>query len=206
MIGARPFHWIAIPTVLLLFLSDGILKGFNGYVNHAELGVLYGAMVLALFPSADRFSINTNHSERKQSHNFAIPVFLAAFTLCLAYSFVGIHRFLYGGIDQFMNNALFTFLTVNSFNYSKFSFTFGLIIAESEHLLVLFNGGFFLVTLLEILSPFVFIYTYFRFVWLIVIIPFHILSLFTMNIFFWENLILIMILFIYIAKKNPQTN
>ncbi len=46
---------------------------------------------------------------------------------------------------------------------------------------------------MEILSPLVLISTWFRRAWLAVILPFHVLTLLSMNIFFWENMILIVV-------------
>jgi hypothetical protein len=51
------------------------------------------------------------------------------------------------------------------------------------------------VTLFEILSPLALVWRRFRWVWLAVIAPFHLTTLFTMNIFFWENLILLAVVF-----------
>ena len=76
----------------------------------------------------------------------------------------------------------------------------GLIVANSTFLLVVFKTGFFIITLFEIASPLIFFSRKFRIVWLAVIIPFHFLSLITMKIFFWENTILIFVIFIVIGE------
>lgn len=207
MVGFRPFSYVAIPTVLLLFLIDGIIKGFGGFVNHAELGILYTTIILALFRSSDGFSIFNKRSDSKEIPDdyYTLPILLIALTLTLAYSFIGIHRFLYGGVEQFFNDSMFVHLTVNSLNYSKFSFDFGLLIVESKYLLTITKIGFLAVTIFEIASPFILLFKALRYLWLIVIIPFHLLSLFLMNIFFWENLILIILLFVYLPqKKSPD--
>jgi hypothetical protein len=207
ILGIRPFNVIAIPTVLCLFLIDGMVKGFTGFVNHAELGGLYIALILSLSKSADGFSIHNTKSYKNQTNDCSIPILLSAFTLCMAYSFVGVHRFIHGGLEQFYNETINIYLITNSLNYSKFTFTLGLYITESKILLSLIKSGFFLVTILEMLSPFILISKYFRYFWLSVMIPFHLLSLITMNILFWENLILITLLFIflpYIKKKNTH--
>lgn len=206
-LGTRYFKCIAIPTVLLLFLADGITKGFNGFVNHAEMAILYSSLVLAIFPSADGFSVlSTKSSEKKTFSNYSLPIFFIAFTLCMAYTFVAVHRLLYGGLEQFFNHAMEIHLLTNTLNYSKFGFDWGLNVVSSPTLMILFKAGFFAVTLFELTSLFILFNRPFRFIWMGVMIPFHILSLFTMNIFFWENLVLIIVLFGIIAERNHKAS
>jgi hypothetical protein len=48
---------------------------------------------------------------------------------------------------------------------------------------------------MEIASPLILTSRRIRMVWLALIVPFHFMTLFAMNIFFWENLVLIMLVF-----------
>jgi hypothetical protein len=77
--------------------------------------------------------------------------------------------------------------------YSTYGFTLGFDIINSSLLLPLAKIGYFLTTVFEALSPLIFVSRYFRYAWLAVIIPFHFCSVLTMNIFFWENVIIILI-------------
>jgi hypothetical protein len=201
MIGVKRYRRVVIPTVLLLFLADGITKGFNGFVNHAELGILYASLILAIFPTGDGFSLFKNGSARqKPDAYYSVPILAIAFTLCLAYTFVGVHRLLYGGMEQFTNHAMEIHLLRNSLEYSKWGFDLGLFVVSSEPLLILFKAGFFAITLFEVFSLYALVNRTFLYIWLAVMVPFHLLSLFTMNIFFWENLILILVLFLVIGR------
>lgn len=202
-IGARPFRAIAVPTIILLFTADMITKGFNGFINHAELGLLYSSLVLVLFPAADGFSIskdqNKNFSDETK-HKYILPVFIISVTICLAYSFVGVHRVLFGGFEQFFNNALNMHLIINSLNYTKYGMDWGLIITGSKPLLIIFKTGFLIITLFEIATPLILLNRKFRLIWLTVMIPFHLFSLLTMKIFFWENSVLLLVLFVVVGE------
>jgi len=66
--------------------------------------------------------------------------------------------------------------------------------------------GFVVVTLFEFLTPLCLLSRKFRYVWLIIIIPFHFLTWLLMNIFFWQNLLLMLVLFVDISSyMTPKT-
>lgn len=192
--GVRPFKPLAIITIILIFIFDGIVKGFYGFTNHAQLGALYCAIVLSFFPAADGFSFLGDKKTVKTSNQYSLPVIISAFLICLPYSFIGLHRLFYGGAEIFTGDALLQYMSVQSMHYAEYDFRLGLLILESDVIAAFLKLGFFIITIFEILTPLVLINRLFRYVWLVIIIPFHFLTLLTMNIFFWENLILISVL------------
>jgi hypothetical protein len=56
------------------------------------------------------------------------------------------------------------------------------------------SAGFAVITLVEILSPFCLLSRTFRRIWLVSMLAFHVLTLLLMQIFFWENVVLILVL------------
>ena len=205
MIGVKGYRWVVIPTVMLLFLADGITKGFNGYVNHAELVVLYSAFLLTIFPVADGFSLFKNKPGKERNvEEYRFALLSIAVVLCLTYTFIAVHRFLYGGFIQFSNHAMEIHLLRNTLEYSKWGFELGLVVVSNIWLLTLFKAGFFALTIFEAFSLFILVNKPFRILWLCVMIPFHILSLLTMNIFFWENLVLIGVLFLVVPYVGGE--
>lgn len=120
---------------------------------------------------------------------------LGALVLALAYMVIGIHRLLIGGLEIFLNDALATYTILRTFEPSWIAFEAGYAAIASVPLLTVMKVGFFVTTLAEIVSPFAVFHRRLRLVWLAIIVPFHITTLFTMNIFFWENLILIALLY-----------
>jgi hypothetical protein len=192
VLGVRPFPLFAVPVTLLLLLFDGVGKGFAAWVNHGQMGILFAAIVLCLFPAADALSVHGRKREgAARPAVYAGGVLAIAAFLSAAYAFIGTHRVVSGGSAIFTGDAILTYLAVQSLNYSAYGFQYGLLGLSSPLIGVLFKVGYAVTTLFEILSPFALVNTWFRRVWLVVIVPFHVTTLFTMNIFFWENILLI---------------
>jgi len=86
----------------------------------------------------------------------------------------------------------------------------GLKVLDHPWLEVPLAVGMLVTTIAEILSPVALVNQRFRWVWLAVIAGFHVSTLFLMNIFFWENLILVAVLFtplpalLRAQKAGPQ--
>src|SRR4029453_979242 len=63
------------------------------------------------------------------------------------------------------------------------------------------KAGFIVTTAFEILTPAILLGNTFRRLWIAIMIPFHISTLLTMNIFFWQNTVLILLLFTGLAYR-----
>ena len=70
-------------------------------------------------------------------------------------------------------------------------------------LFAIINLGFPLVTVVEILSPYCLVSRRFRHFWLVTIFGFHVLTLLLMQIVFWENIILRIVLMTGVAGALP---
>jgi len=196
ILGIRPFKPIALATFTCIFLFDFIIRGFNGFINHAQIGIYFAALYLAFSPAADSWSIFRKNMREKSKQDYYPVIILTGITLTMAYSFIGIRRLFVGGSEIFLNDALVIYTIRNTLNYSMYGFEVGLTLMSFEYVFVLLKIGFFVITIMEILSPFIFFNRYLRYTWLSVMVPFHFITLFTMNIFFWENILLILVIFI----------
>ncbi|MCC5876817.1 MAG: hypothetical protein JJU11_11410 [Candidatus Sumerlaeia bacterium] len=195
MLGVRPFPAVAIPAALMLLLFDGLMKGFNGFINHAQFGLLYATFLLVLFPCcADRLSVIRSSRDRvRPYHEYAMGYLSVVLLLCIAYALVGGRRLAAGGLEVFTGDAIVVYLSVQSVHYSPYPFDFGLLAGKNTFFMMFFQFGFLVTTIFEFLSPLVLVWKWFRVLWLLVIIPFHLMTLFTMNIFFWENMVLALV-------------
>ena len=52
-VGIGPYGLMGPLAFAAVFLFDGIQKGQGGFINHAQFGILYGALLLALSPAGD---------------------------------------------------------------------------------------------------------------------------------------------------------
>jgi hypothetical protein len=156
------------------------------------MGMLFGSILLCLFPAADAVSVmGRKRAGAAPDAVYAGGVLAVAAFLCAAYAFIGTHRIVAGGYAIFTGDAILSYLAAQSMNYSSYGFQYGMLGLLYPLLGTAFKAGFLVTTLFEILSPFTLVSRWFRWLWLAVIVPFHVSTLFTMNIFFWENILLI---------------
>jgi hypothetical protein len=194
-VGARPFRLFAIPAAVLIFLEETVHKGFNGFLNHSTLALLYAAFLLPLFRCSDGFSIFSKHRPRLPDDTYAASMHATALCLALPYAMLGIRRLFHGGMEIFTGDAILIYLATKSLEPAATAFRYGTLPLGSPNIAVLMKIGFFIVTLAEILTPLILYSRNLRWIWLAVMVPFHISTLFTMNIFFWQNLVIALVFF-----------
>lgn len=197
--GTRFYTSLAVTFGVLLLLFEVLTKGFGGFMNHARVGLLYGAWILAVFPQAvEGLSLRRSASVPVQPSlaRYAAPMVAMALTFSLCYSLIGLRRLIGGGVDIFLGDALPAYLAVRSLDYGNvvWGFQHGLWIFKAPWIEWAFKAGYLVTTVMEALSPLCLFLPRFRAAWLLVIVPFHFMTLFMMNIFFWENLLLIALL------------
>jgi hypothetical protein len=199
---------IPLAAAVILVL-DQITKALGGFVNHAQTLALFVLLLLALVrhpvhktatSPLQRRNTQPAHAQADNAQEAARRrcegiIWLGQLMVVMAYTFVGVNRLIEGGVAIFAGDALPRYVDVTSHYYSAYGFTVGAAVLKSAPLVVTLKVGFAIVTLFEATSPFVFRFTSFRFCWLFVMTGFHLSSLVIMNIFFWENLLLIWVLF-----------
>jgi hypothetical protein len=193
----RPSRPLMLLTTCGLLLFDGTLKGFGGYVNHSEMGLLYSAMLLALAPTAaERGPVHRWGDQREgRAIDPGSVLRCGALLLATVYMFVGLERLVVGGADVFLGDALPTYMAIRSLEQVQYHGSLASTVVANAHLILLAKVGFFVATLAEVASPFAVFHRKVRAAWLAVILPFHVATLLTMNIFFWENMVLIVVFF-----------
>ena len=200
MLGVRPHRLIALPTAVLLMVADGIGKGYGGSLSHAQFAPLYLAVLLALLPSSDVLSVCGRSATRRSPRFWAFAAFALALVISIPYSLVGARR-IATGIDVFYGDHMTVWLATRSLSPATYDFRAGLMALDYPWLALAFKAGFVIVTAAEVLTPLALLNDRFRLAWLAVIIPFQVVTLFTMNIFFWQNVILILVLFTAFAYR-----
>ena len=191
-LGCATLGWFPFPAAvvscLLLTLLEGIYRGFSGHVNHTNLAFLYAAYFVTLFPLVDRLK-----RDQKRKTAGAPYVAVIGFML-LTYTMTGIYRLVHGRLDVFLNDTITSWVLQNSFSTEKGLWQLGKLLLDQEWLRFLFNLGFPIITLFEVLAPLCLVSKPFRIAFLLVMVPFHIFSWFFLKVFFWHNLILFVLL------------
>jgi hypothetical protein len=198
--GVGPFAVVGPLAFVGVLLFDGLQKGFSGYFNHAQFGLLYATFFVAISPAADALKLGRGGAggptgSARSPGVYRFPLVASALALSLTYFLVGSSRVAIGGWEIFTSDALPGHLALRTMEHTATDFRLSFFLLAHAPLVFLLKAGFLVTTVFEVLSPLALLRRGFRLAWLGVIVPFHFATLLTMNIFFWENLVLLALLF-----------
>lgn len=193
--------WMKTTSVLSCFLLtvyQGIVRGF-GYVDHAELALLFAAYFLSLFAVADAL-VQANSGEATNSrvdpdskvNPNSIPFVAILAFLLFSYVFTGVHRLAHGGLEVFGSDTLKAWIVMDQHMLHQLFFSWNLAewVLEHPRIMWILEIAFPFQLLVEILAPLCLVSRRFRYLFLLVMVPFHLLSWLFLKILFWENLLL----------------
>lgn len=189
VLGVRPYRPIAIVACSLLTLVNGLIHGFT-YLSHAELAPLAVAWVLAIFPAADGFALGRPKRPSPVSVQ-RLGLVTVTLVFCSTYAFVAIFRLSVGGIEIFLDGTILQYVSSRSAEPGWVSGGWGLLALEHRSLGLALQAGFPLVTLFELASPLCLFFPWLRRTWLLVMLVFHVLTWWLMQLLFLHNMLLI---------------
>ena len=191
----QPAALVACP---LLTLQMGIARGFAGHIHHPEMVLLMAVYWLALCPVMDRLAARPSRGHRPSPNVHAglssVPIVGILLSLCCAYACVGVTRLVHGGLEVFTSDSMTFWALRNAYHVFQPTWGWGKLVLEQPWLRVLLNAGFPVVTVFEVLAPLCLFSRWFRRLFLLVIGSFHLVSWFVLDVFFWENLLLLTLL------------
>lgn len=191
VLGLGAYRSVAIATCIALTLFDGMTKSL-GHINHAKFGILFASWILAAFPAADGLALRPRRGPPMAPVYYAAPMLAIATLIFLTYGLVGTYRVGKAGFAPFYTDGLARWYLLRSLDANATGFEGGRWIVEHPPVYMFSKLGFAVVGALEFLAPVCLVSKRFRWAWIAVMVPFHFISLFAMNIFFWENLCLIL--------------
>jgi hypothetical protein len=192
ILGLPHFQRVAIVACVLITLFDGMEKSL-GHINHSKFVMLYASWVLAMFPSADAVSLSRRRAAPAAPIMYSAPVIVISLLIIVPYTMIGVFRIGRSGLGVYFGDAIKDWFLHRSYESNATGFRLGIVVAESAFLLAATKLGFAVIGILEVLSPLCLLYRWFRWLWIPAMIGFHFLSLVTMNIFFWQNVVLILL-------------
>jgi hypothetical protein len=192
-LGGRWRTPAALVSCVLLTFHQGLVRGV-GHVNHAELALLYAAYILAAFPvveALERWAVPQAGAADRSD----VPLVLIVTIFLLTYALTGISRVVLWAPHVFHPNNVPMWILADAHHTTYYTWQLG------RHVLELpfwaraaLSAGLAVVTLFEILAPCCLLSRRFRLTFLIVMAPMHVLVWVSMNILFWENLALFLLL------------
>lgn len=192
--GLRPYPLFAGVFCVLYLLLRALAAGFGGFIGHGWLALTFCSWVLAVFPAAAVLALGRARPLARRAELYTAPIVAMGALFCTCYFLLGLRRFARGGLEIFWNDALPTYIGLASLKDGAYGgFEYGVLILTSPLAAVAMKAGYFVVTVMEVLAPLCVLSGGFRWLWLAVMIPFHLSTLLTMNIFFDNNIVLMLL-------------
>jgi len=173
-------------AAILLTVYSSVIRSFGPAV-HTDIVLLLSVYALAGFAWADMFA-------PKAPGRYSYPLITIAGMLCLAYTLVGLNRAVAGGIDVFTGGTMTAWAVDASLRGYYFNTNIGWHVPEWPLVNFMLCAGLPAITVFEITAPLCLASPYYRRVFIPVMLSFHGLSLVFMNIFFFDDMLLYLLL------------
>jgi hypothetical protein len=190
----RAFSFFATLAAILLTVYSSVIRSFGPAV-HTDIVLLLAVYALAGYAWADL-------AEPKASGRYSYPLITILAMLCLAYTFVGLNRVVTGGLSVFTGDTMEAWTVDASLRGYYFNTNLGWHVPQWPVVVFLLRSGLPVITLFEITAPLCLAWSRYRWVFIPVMLSFHALSLVFMNIFFFDDMLLYLLLIDW-SRKFP---
>ena len=178
-----------VVAITLVILWQTLSRSFMGYANHAELPLLFAALVLAISP-CDRALVLWPRARRDPGPAACqFPLVAILGITCLTYLFIGTFRLTHGLPGLFQSNALSEWILSLNLRYADPGTSLGVAWIGNPVLRAGGKVGFFFLTLLEVATPFCLMSWRFRAAWLPAMLLAHVGILLLMRIDFTNQVL-----------------
>ena len=184
----RAFAPVATIAALLLTIYSSIIRSFGPAV-HTDIVLLLAVYALALFAWADR----AQRPGRAGTSSSSAPLVTIVALLGLTYCLVGLNR-LFVSPGALTGNSMEIWTIDASLRAYYFNTGLGWHLPDWPLAVLVLRLGLSVVTLFEITAPLCLLWPRYRVIFCAVMVPFHVLSLVLMNIFFFDDLLLYLLL------------
>ncbi|MCE0483589.1 MAG: hypothetical protein LV479_05050 [Methylacidiphilales bacterium] len=186
----RAFALTATVAAFFLTVYSSVIRCFGPAV-HTDVVLLLAVYVLAGFAWADLIA---GKKGPKWGAWSSYPLFTIAVLLCLSYCLVGFNRALVGGPRLFLGDTMEVWAIDASLRGYYFNTNVGWHTPEWPVVALMLKLGLPVVTLFEMGAPVCLVSPRFRLIFIPVMLSFHALSLVFMNIFFFDDMLLYLLL------------
>jgi hypothetical protein len=180
-----------VASAVLLTIYSSLIRGFGPAV-HTDIPLLLAVYALAAFGSADR--IAPAASPEKAGPRASYPLVAIVTLLTLSYALVGFNRLVAGGLGIFTGDTMEVWAIDASLRGYYFNTNIGWHLPEWPLVAFMLKAGLPAVTFFEITAPLCLAWPHYRWVFIPFMLSFHALSLVFMNIFFFDDMLLYLLL------------
>lgn len=189
----RAFPLTATLAALLLTVYSSVIRGFGPAV-HTDIVLLMAVYALAGFAWADFLQARFTRNQSAPGSWSSYPLVTIVALLCTSYMLVGFNRVVAGGPHVFTGDTMEVWAIDASLRGYYFNTNIGWHIPEWPLVGLMLKLGLPGITLFEMAAPLCLVSSHFRWIFIPVMLSFHLLSLVFMNIFFFDDMFVYLLL------------
>jgi len=190
----RAFHLTSTVAAILLTTYASLIRSFGPAV-HTDIVPLLAVYALAGFAWADFFQVKFGKGKFSSSASWSsFPIVTIVAMLCASYMLVGFNRMLTGGMHLFTGDTMEVWTIDASLRGYYFNTNIGWHIAEWPLVALMLRLGLPAITLFEMTAPICLASSHYRWIFIPTMLSFHLLSLVFMNIFFFDDIFLYLLM------------
>jgi hypothetical protein len=170
-----------------------LIRSFGPAV-HTDIVLLLAVYVLAGFAWADWIASKLGGKKSPPGAWSSYPLVTIVAMLSLSYCLVGLNRTIGGGLRVFTGDTMEAWAIDASLRGYYFNTNIGWHIPEWPAIVLMLRSGLPFITLFEITAPLCLASSHYRWIFIPVMLSFHLMSLVFMNIFFFDDMLLYLLL------------
>jgi len=203
----KAFPFVSTVAAVLLTAYSCLIRGFGPAV-HTDIVLLFAVYALAGFAWADWIALKFGGKKSPPGAWSSYPLVTLVAMLCLSYCLVGLNRTVAGGARVFTGDTMEAWAIDASLRGYYFNTNIGWHVPEWPLIVLMLRSGLPVITLFEITAPLCLASSHFRWIFIPTMLSFHLLSLVFMNIFFFDDMLLYLLLIDwsrhYPALRRPE--
>lgn len=197
--GVGPYRILAPLACLVFIITEGLIRG-SEVTSHANVILILCTCILACFPAGDALRLFQQKKQAIMPHaQYRSALVTLSLVFCTTYLFVAARRLSSSGIEIYFDDSILSAIALRDAELGAAGGP-GKWACESVFAAWTLRIGFPLVSLFEFLTPLCIFSHRFRWMWMTMMIPFHIGTGVMMGIWFPYNLALVPVL---IAGFDP---
>jgi len=198
----RAFPLVATLAAILLTAYSSLIRSFGPAV-HTDIVLLLAVYALAGFAWADLWQARSGKEKSAPESWSAFPLVTIVALLCLPYMLVGLNRTVAGGLRVFTGETMEVWCIDASLRGYYFNTNVGWHIPDWPWVVFMLRSGLPAITFFEITAPLCLAWPRYRWIFIPFMLSFHLLSLVFMNIFFFDDMLLYLLLIDW-SRKYPS--
>ncbi len=205
-VALRP---MMVLSCILMIVFAALWRGFAGHIDHESILILLAGVLMTGFTLADR-RLESKGQAWPTGPNVptqaGVQMTAVLALLALVYTMVGVYRVVHGSPEIWTTHSLTFWALRNAYETVEPMAGWGKFVLTYPWMAKMLEAGFPVITLFELTAFAILFSKWYRWAFLLVMVPFHMLSLFVLDVFFWENMMLYVLMFTFWYRPVAGTD